>query len=225
MRTASCISRAFRLARIVIAGLLLLALTFIVFMFRADALHLLDPESEHAVEAAEKAGDEPNLSFSVPEEELGIWDPINPKINPVPWYVHLPEAGEGQPSSMLRHMAIGKRVQAEGIAWGYDTSEPPFPKSQLIFDGGTVLVKGADFTAKETKGKTVRVVGTLRLHPPTMRPGIYRPTPKFYYIDAESVELVSAVSEPHVTVRSEPLERKARGSRLSSPAHRKCRLQ
>lgn len=38
-----------------------------------------------ARQAAEKDPvTKPNLSLSVPDEELRVWDPVNPNVNPVP---------------------------------------------------------------------------------------------------------------------------------------------
>jgi hypothetical protein len=71
------------------------------------------------------------------------------------------------------------------------------PKSRVVFEGGTVLVKGADFNKPETRGRCVRVVGTLRLGEVPHR-GFERRFPHYYFIDAESSEVIDRVAEPNV---------------------------
>ena len=123
-----------------------------------------------------------NLHLWVPEEELKVWDPVNVNVNPVPWRVYGAKRDDGVRTSLFRHTAIGKSVRVEGIAWGYDV-ETDLPTSRVIFEGGTVMVRGEDFNRPEIRGKCVRVIGTLRLGTKTRR-GFDLQYPNYYYIDA-----------------------------------------
>lgn len=150
------------------------------------------------------AGDESvkktNLSLWVPEEELRVWDPVNPNVNPVPWRVYGPTKDGGQRSVEFRHQAVGKRVRVEGIGWGYDV-DTDLPKSRVIFEGGTVLVHGVDFNKPEVRGKLVRVVGSLRRET-IPHPGFERSFPHYYRIDAASFEVIDNVTDPQVVLDS-----------------------
>ena len=138
----------------------------------------------------------PNLSLWVPDEELRVWDPVNPNVNPVPWRVYGSTADDPRRRAEFRHTSVGKRVCVEGLAWGYDV-DTDLPKSRVIFEGGTVLVKAVDFNKPEVRGRIVRVVGTLLLE--TMpHPGFERQFPNYYCIDAESLEIIERASEPDV---------------------------
>jgi len=150
-----------------------------------------------ALQAAENGpANKPNLSLWVPDEELRVWDPVNPNVNPVPWQVYGPKGDGGQRTAAFRHTVVGKRVRAEGIGWGYDV-DTDLPKSRIVFEGGTVLVKGVDFNKPEVRGKCVRVVGTLRLESMPLK-GITRQFPNYYRIDAESFEVIDRVTDPNV---------------------------
>ena len=141
---------------------------------------------------------QPNLSLWVPEEELKVWDPMNPNVNPVPWRVFELKRDNGERSADFRHTAIGKQVRVEGIAWGYEV-KTELPKSRVIFEGGTVLVNGVDFNKPEIRGKSVRVFGSLRLE--TMpHPGFARQFPNYYCIDAKSFEIIDQIAEPNVVL-------------------------
>ncbi len=94
---------------------------------------------------------------------------------------------------------LGKHVQVEGLAWGYDVNTL-MPKSRVIFDGGTVLVKGVDFNKAEVRGRVVRVVGTLLLESMSL-PGVSRQLPKYYCIEAKSFEVVEQATDPRVVAR------------------------
>src|SRR5690606_25750934 len=149
--------------------------------------------------AAEKPpGDKPNLSLWVPEEVLRVWDPVNPNVSPVPWRVFGPKRADGERSAEFRHAAVGKRDQVEGIGWGYEV-KTELPKSRVVFEGGTVLVKGVDFNKPEVRGKLVRVVGNLSLESMPHR-GFERQFPNYYVIDAESFEVIETVTEPKVVL-------------------------
>lgn len=152
--------------------------------------------------AAQAAGDgptkKPNLSLWVPEEELRVWDPVNPNVNPVPWRVYGPARDGGQRAAEFRHAAVGKRVRVEGVGWGYDV-KTDLPKSRVVFEGGIVLVAGVDLNKPEARGKLVRVVGTLRREA-MPHPGFDRQFPDYYRLDAESVEFIDRVSDPRVVL-------------------------
>lgn len=140
--------------------------------------------------------EKPNLSLWIPDEELGVWDPVNTNVNPVPWRVYAPSNADPNGSAEFRHLAVGKRVRVEGLAWGYDVNTL-MPKSRVVFDGGTVLVKGVDFHKPEVRGRVVRVVGTLLLESMS-QPGVSRQLPKYYCLAAESFEVIEQSTEPHV---------------------------
>ena len=157
------------------------------------------PDGHGALQAAQEApSKKPNLLLWVPEEELKVWDPVNPNVNPVPWRVYGPKQDDGRRAGGFRHTAIGKTVWVEGIAWGYDV-KTHLPKSRVLFEGGTVLVKGVDFNRPDVRGKSVRVVGSLRLGAMT-RFGFLPRCPNYYYIDATSFEILDRVAEPNVVL-------------------------
>jgi hypothetical protein len=144
-----------------------------------------------------------NLHLWVPEEELTVWDPINVNVNPVPWRVYGKKREDGVRESMFRHTAVGKSVRVEGIAWGYDV-ETDLPTSRVVFEGGTVLVRGVDFTHPAMRGKSVRVIGTLRRGTMTPRRFV-RQYPHYYYIDARTFKALDRVVEPNV-ILTQPTE-------------------
>ena len=162
---------------------------------------LAHPRGRHpAARAADDSVNKPNLSLWVPAEELTVWDPVNTNVNPVPWRVLGPVRGDGQRSAEFRHAALGKRVRVEGIGWGYDV-KTDLPKSRVVFEGGTVLVKGVDLNEPALHGKIVRVVGTLRLG--TMEhPGFTLTHPNYYFLEAESAKVVDRVTEPNVVLEA-----------------------
>jgi hypothetical protein len=157
------------------------------------------PVGPAAVLAAEPApARKTNLSLWVPEEELTVWDPMNPNVNPVPWRVYGAMRDDGRRESMFRHTAVGKRVRVEGIAWGYDV-ETDLPKSRVLFEGGVVLVRGVDFNRPQVRGRSVRVVGTLRLGA-MPSPGFRRQYPNYYFLESESFMILDRVAEPNVVL-------------------------
>jgi hypothetical protein len=144
-----------------------------------------------------------NLHLWVPEEDLTVWDPINVNVNPVPWRVYGKTRDDGVRESTFRHTAIGKSVRVEGIAWGYDV-KTDLPTSRVIFEGGTVMVRGMDFNHPAIRGKSVRVIGTLRRG--TMpRRGFDLQYPHYYYVDARTFNLLDRVVEPNV-ILTEPTD-------------------
>lgn len=155
-------------------------------------------DNRAALQAAQNAPDnKPNLSLWVPEEELRVWDPVNPNVNPIPFRVLGPKGKDGERSAQFRHEAIGKRVRVEGIAWGYDGFKTAIPKSRVVFEGGTVLVKGVELNKPAVRGKMVRVVGTLGREV-IPREGFNRGFPDYYFIDAKSFEVIEKAAEPNV---------------------------
>jgi len=142
------------------------------------------------------------ITVRVPAADLRIADLMNPNVNPIPWRVFDPTPEQGQRAATFRHQAIGEEVVVEGIAWGYvlepEKAPPGTLQSRVLFEGGLVLVKGADFNQPEIHGRLVRVEGTLQRE---MMPGrfrSYREFPLHYFIDVSSFEVVDAVTDPHV---------------------------
>ena len=92
------------------------------------------------------------------------------EMRPLDFFWFIPTHGDGaylgsdrrQRPADFRHTAVGKRVRVEGIGWGYDV-QTDLPTSRVVFEGGTILVRGVDFNKPAVRGKVVRVVGTLRL--------------------------------------------------------------
>lgn len=136
-------------------------------------------------------------TMRVPAADLGIWDPINVNVNPVPWRVSGPADADGVRPSQFRHQALGACVQVEGIAWGYDVKTEA-PRSRILFDGGVVLIKGADLNRPEVHGKLVRAVGTLRREFFKSHPGFDRQFPEYYFIDVTTFEIIDAVTSPEI---------------------------
>lgn len=154
-------------------------------------------ERNFALHAAENGpSNKTNLSLWVPDEELRVWDPVNPNVNPVPWRVYASPDADPRSSAEFRHLAVGKRVRVEGLAWGYDVNTD-LPKSRIVFEGGTVLVKNVDLNKANVRGRVVRVVGTLLLES-MPHPGFERQFPNYYCIDAESFEIIDQAAEPKV---------------------------
>lgn len=176
-----------------LAGLLVLA-GFTAALWINGTVEL---ERNVALHAAENGpSKKSNLSLWVPDEELLVWDPVNPNVNPVPWRVYASSVDDPRTSAEFRHLAVGKRVRVEGLAWGYDV-DTDLPKSRVVFEGGTVLVKNVDFNKADVRGRVVRVVGTLLLE--SMPHAGFDPQfPNYYCIDAESFEIIGQAAEPKV---------------------------
>jgi hypothetical protein len=78
-----------------------------------------------------------------------------------------PAQPDGSRSITPRKDAVGKRVRVEGLAWGQpfglkgqDGTISSHVLPQVVHQGGSVFVKGIDFTATKALGKPVRVTGT-----------------------------------------------------------------
>ncbi len=87
---------------------------------------------------------------------LGSQEPRLPvgESEPVPWRVYGSTPDDSRGRADFRHTAVGKRVRVEGLAWGYDV-DTELQKSRVIFEGGTVLVKGVDFNKPTVHGRIV----------------------------------------------------------------------
>jgi hypothetical protein len=156
-------------------------------------------EQNVSVQAAENGPKKPNLSLWVPDQELQVWDPVNPNVNPVPWRVYSSSDDSPRGRAEFRHLAVGKRVCVEGLAWGHDV-HTDLPKSRVVFEGGTVLVKGVNFNKAEVRGRIVRVVGTLLIES-MPHSGFERQFPRYYCIDAEAFEIIEQATAPQVVTQ------------------------
>lgn len=91
---------------------------------------------------------------------------------------------------------VGKRVQAEGLAWGaFEKGLGP----RVILDHVAISVRGVDFVKRDLNGKTVRVEGILRVEHARAAPvGAQgrREDIWIYHIDAERVEPIERVEWP-----------------------------
>lgn len=111
--------------------------------------------------------------------------------------------GIGQPRlARWRHKMLGQQVQVEGLALGNPPDQPEHMTTQrVVYEGGMIFIKGADFTKSEATGKLVHVAGTLCLEPETvMRFGGHPdiPVEKYYYIDVKKLRVVDTITEPRL---------------------------
>jgi hypothetical protein len=117
----------------------------------------------------------------------------------------LPSAELGIPSgrrSCWRHEALGREVVVEGIALGEPPQQPSHMTTQrVIYEEGTMFIRGADFPELDAVGKPVRVTGTLRLEPESVMtfdghdPIVVE---KWYYIEATEAKVLDRVEDPHL---------------------------
>jgi hypothetical protein len=105
-------------------------------------------------------------------------------------------------TATLRKDAVGKRVTVEGIAWGQpfglkgqEGTISPHVLPHVIHQGGSMFVKGIDFTESKARGKPVRVSGILRLEPKTGTR--FGDVAGYYYLEAEDFEPIEAVKDPY----------------------------
>lgn len=108
--------------------------------------------------------------------------------------------GIGRPRLIRwRHELLGERVEVEGIALGTAPQRPSHvTRQRVIFEGGIIFVKGVDFAESEAMGKLVRIRGTLRLKPESTVTFVgHDPitVQKYFYIDAEDLEVIQQVTE------------------------------
>lgn len=91
---------------------------------------------------------------------------------------------------------VGKRVHAEGLAWGaLDKGLGP----RVILDNAVVHVSGIDYLKRDLNGKTIRVEGILRIeHVKAAPPGAqgFGGDFSYYFIEADRAEAIERVSAP-----------------------------
>jgi hypothetical protein len=178
-----------------------------MMLFRWTARPTADDAQTPA--AAADADTLTEITVRVPAADLRIWDPVNPNVNPIPWRVFTPADDQNERTATFRHQALGEAVVVEGIAWGYvprpEAATSGAPQSRVLFEGGVVLIKGADFNHPEIHGRLVRVEGTLRREIIPGRFRFHREFPEYYFVDASNFAVIDAVSDPHV-VRQKPVE-------------------
>jgi hypothetical protein len=142
------------------------------------------------------------ITLRVPAADVRIWDPMNPNVNPIPWRVYGPAGNEDDRTAQFRHQAIGEVIVVEGIAWGYvhepGTPHSGVPTSRVLFEGGVLLAKGADFNQPDIHGRLVRIEGTLQREAIPGHPGFKRQFPEYYFVDVTDFALIEAVTDPHV---------------------------
>ena len=122
--------------------------------------------------------------------------------------IYGPLREDGTREVTIRKDAVGKRVMVEGIALGQPFSRKgqegtisPWAGAQVVHQGGSVFVKGIDFTESKARGKPVRVSGILRLDPGThSRFGDLKP---YYFIEATTFEPLDAVTDPYLVLVKE----------------------
>lgn len=122
--------------------------------------------------------------------------------------IYGPLCEDGSRDVSIRKEAVGKRVIVEGIAWGQpfgtkgqEGTISPWAGPQVVHQGGSVFVKGIDFTESKARGKPVRVSGILRLDPGThSRFGDLKP---YYYIEATTFEPLDVVTDPYLVLVKE----------------------
>lgn len=117
----------------------------------------------------------------------------------------LPSAAPGVPAgrkTCWRHEAVGREVVVEGIALGEPPQQPAHMTTQrVIYEEGTMFVRGVDFRELDAVGKIVRVSGILRLEPESvMEFGGHEPivVEKWYYLDATDAKILERVEDPHL---------------------------
>ena len=108
--------------------------------------------------------------------------------------------GLGQPRAWKwRNQVLDTTVTVEGLALGMPPMKPShMPTQRVIYEGGIIFVKSANFKSTDCIGKLVRVTGTLRLQPASVsRFDGHKDviSPKYYFIDCEHLELLDRVSE------------------------------
>ncbi len=122
--------------------------------------------------------------------------------DPLP-IVRGPLQKDGARAIKTRKDVVGKPVRVEGIAWGQpfglkgqEGTISPHAGPHVMYEGGSVFVRGIDFTETKARGKPVRVTGTLRFEPGTAtRWGDIK---GYYYIEATKFEVIDAVADPHL---------------------------
>lgn len=146
------------------------------------------------------------------DDVIVVAPPSEPELeeagHSLPGMIYGPQRADGSRDISYRASAVGQRVVVEGIAWGQQPTDlkeeaaavSPWVGAQVIHQGGSVFVRGID-TKKATRGKPIRVMGTLRLQPEL----VTRSPPTaglkaYYYIEATTVEPLDAVTDPYLVL-------------------------
>jgi hypothetical protein len=139
-------------------------------------------------------------------------------------FVFGPADEHGVPAVQTCEQAVGERVRVEGIGWhlrldGEDADHPLNPESlpRVIFEEGTVYIRGVDFDKAKAHGKLVRVVGALKPYTELndRLKQIYAPTvggcalellhrrepPRYYLIEATSLEVLPSIQQPRLELQ------------------------
>jgi hypothetical protein len=130
---------------------------------------------------------------------------------PLPGMIYGPLRKDGSRDIAFRKSAVGKGVVVEGIAWGQpfglkgqEGTDSPWVGAQIIHQGGSIFVRGIDFTETKARGKPVRVTGTLQLEPELLtRSSPTAGRKSYYYIEATTFESLDAVTDPYLVLTSE----------------------
>ena len=130
---------------------------------------------------------------------------------PLPGMIHGPLRKDGSRDIAFRKSAVGSRVVVEGIAWGQplglkgqEGTDSPWVGAHVIHQGGSIFVKGIDFTKTKARGKPVRVTGTLQLEPELLtRSSPTAGRKSYYYIEATTFESLDAVIDPYLVLVKE----------------------
>ncbi len=86
---------------------------------------------------------------------------------------------------------MGPAVRGGGQAG----TSSPHAGPHVVYEGGAVFVRGVDFTATKTRGKPVRVTGTLRREPQSATSRVA--VRGYYCVEATGFGLLDAVGDPH----------------------------
>jgi hypothetical protein len=160
-----------------------------------------------AVALYAQAPNDADVKVVVPTPEPAMED----AAQRLPGMLYGPLRADGSRDLAFQKDAVGKRVIVEGIAWGQpfglkgqEGTVSPWAGPQVIHQGGSIFVKGIDFTETKARGKPVRVTGTLQLQPKlhTRSP----PTSglkSYYYIEASAFESLDAVTDPYLVLAKE----------------------
>jgi len=148
----------------------------------------------------------PKLTTGALEFEVRNPEPPGPDVQEasnLPPVVYGPLKKDGTRNIKTRQDVVGQPVRVEGIAWGQpfglkgqEGTISPHAGPHVVYDGGSVFVKGIDFTETKARGKPVRVTGTLRLEP--MVRTRWGNVKAYYFIEATGFEQLDAVVDPNL---------------------------
>ncbi|MEQ8785654.1 MAG: hypothetical protein RIC55_05125 [Pirellulaceae bacterium] len=152
-------------------------------------------------------------------------------VPPAAPVVYAPPGEEDRLQTESCLQAVGKRVRVEGVGWhpspDSNQREGPPPESwpRVIFEGGTIYLRGVDFDKADAHGRLVRVVGTLKPHDElnarleALHERIYGgpacavelllreplpPPPRHYLLEDASLEIVERIASPRLTFQPRP---------------------